>query len=820
VRALAVTLALVSLTACADECATATPCGARVELACTAANTPVQIPASGVSGCTFAATPTSLAVGTHAVQLAADDGTSCAMSVTVVDRDPPTLSCAGVSAALRLERGAEVALPSPPVTDRCTDRVNVTSEPARTTARGPVAVRYAATDGAGNEARCEASVTVQNAFAASGLRVVHAELFDDRTTVTLVWDHPADSDATGYRVERATTTTGPWMPVATFDTDTTRYGEELATPVAFFRVVTRVGERDGAATTPVRALAVSATSYDLGPLPVPGLALPANAAARTEATMSAPLRAVVRSPADLTRGPFPLVLLLHGNHGNCRLSNYDRAGVNPARDDVCQITNTGACRSGTRSPNAEGLSYLAATLASHGYIVASVDANALNCRDGTRAGRADGFIGQRARLLVEHMRRWRTWNAPGGAAPFDATFAGHVDLSRVGLFGHSRGAEAVASVPGVMASSTDVDGIGLGAVFSLAPTNFDNPQPGGVPFATLVPTCDGDVFTYDGVQLYDRTLRNDDATLSAQLFVRRMNHDFFNTEWRFDDNAFGVQSCSPGEVADPEIQPRFLEATVSAWFDGTLPTGASLEPWMRAVGDVPAGIVRYADAPDPLDVRRSYSSPHVARIDDFARSELGVNLLGGAYTPSGSFDAMSPRTCTGSSTPPCDERYVISSPQGPIRFAWPHANPFVTMPARGALALDWAASNAALAVDLGAGGATFDATMYRALSLRVASRTHRLNPSDRAAQDFEVALVDADGHRGTALASEVTTVPHLYPTDYPRAVLQTVRFTLSGLAARATPAVDLRRLRRIELRFSAEGLDTGSLLLDDVEFAD
>lgn len=811
-------VALAAMAACSDECATAPPCGQTIEVACTAPMTPVPIPASSVSGCTFATTRSSLPVGNAYLSFAASDDSTCALTVRVTDREAPTVSCASVPVAFRMEQGAEVALPVPAATDRCADRVTVTAEPARTAQHGAVNARFTATDLAGNTARCEASVTVKNAFAATGLRVAHASLDGERTAVTLVWDHPADSDATEYRLERATSATGPWTAVTSVAPDATRHAETLEGTAAFFRVVTRVDDRDGAVTAPVRALAVSATSYDLGPQPVAEFSLPANAAARTEATTSAPIRAVVRMPAELSQGPFPLVLLLHGNHGNCRLNSYDRAGLNPARDDACAITNTGTCRTGARAPNAEGLSYLAETLASHGYITASVDANAINCRDGVRSGRADGFITQRARLLIEHLRRWRSWNAAGGAAPFDATFAGRVDLSRVGLFGHSRGAEAVAAVPGAMATATDVDGLTLASVFSLAPTNFDNPQVGSVPFATLVPVCDGDVFTYDGVQLYDRTLRSaEDAAPAAQLFVRRMNHDYFNTEWRFDDNAFGVQSCLPGEVSDPEVQPRFLEAAVSAWFDGTLPSGAVLDAWLRASGDVPASVERYTDAPDPLDVRRSYSSPRVARIDAFERAELGRNLLDGAYTPAGAVTSL---PCTGTSTPACDQRYQISSPQGPIRFGWPHANPFSTAPARSALALDWTAPDAALSIDLGADGATFDASTYRVLSLRVASRAHRLNPADRAAQDFEVALIDADGHRATARASEVTAVPHLYPTDYPRAVLQTVRLTLSGLAARATPALDLRRLRRIEITMSADGLDAGSVLLDDLEFAD
>jgi hypothetical protein len=147
----------------------------------------------------------------------------------------------------------------------------------------------------------------------------------------------------------------------------------------------------------------------------------------------------VRHPADLSGGPYPLALLLHGNHGNCRRSSYDFSGSNPALDDACVTTNTGACPGGARpSPNAEGLAALAETLAAHGYVVASVDANAVNCRDLQRGSRPDGFIGQRAQMLVEHLRRWRSFASAEGAEPFAQAFSGHVDLGRVALFGHGQ----------------------------------------------------------------------------------------------------------------------------------------------------------------------------------------------------------------------------------------------------------------------------------------------------------------------------------------------------------------------------------------------
>lgn len=821
IRRAALVLLGLGLSGCSDDCASQR-CPEALVLACTGPATPARLSSPSGDSCAWQGdTPSAgFPVGVTTVRFRAGDGASCSTRVTVTDVTAPSLSCADLPRVLRASRDP-TPTPVPSATDTCTAHVAVTAEPSQLTDRGSVAVTFTATDAGGNHASCAATLEVRNAFAPAGLRVAHAALSDAGTAVTLVWDHPPDSDATGYRVERAPAPTGPWTAVADTDAHATRYVEALLPDAQdFYRVVALVDDADGGATAPVRALGLAAVEYDLGVQPVPGLSLAANAMSGTPSTRSAPLHAIVRHPSDLTAGPFPLVLLMHGNHGNCRPGNYDYDGSNPYRDDVCTVTNTGACRSGTPTPNAAGLAYLAETLAAHGYIAVSVDANALNCRDGARGARADGYIAQRAQLLIEHLRRWRAWNA-APADPFDARFVGRVDLGRVGLFGHSRGAEAVAEVPQTLAASEDVDGITLGAVFSLAPTSFDAPQAGTVPFATLVPVCDGDVYTYNGVQLYDRTLRHDgDAAPSVQIFMARADHDYFSTEWRFDDNATGIASCSAGILDGPEVQQAVLEATVAAWFDGTLPEGASLEPWLRAVGDVPPGIELHSGAETPLDLRRSYSAPRVARIADFAGADATHDLLGGLYGSSGGFAPMSPAVCTGVSARACDAVYSVMEPEGPVSVVWPHHDPLAGLPRRSAMALDWSAPDATLTLDLAADEGTFDASAFRALSLRVASRASVLNPPELVSRDFEVRLVDADGRRGVARASEVVTVPHLYPSRLRRAVLQTVRFTLDGLAARATPALDLHRLRRVEVGFSVDGHASGSMLIDDVEFSE
>src|SRR5690242_7050260 len=84
-----------------------------------------------------------------------------------------------------------------------------------------------------------------------------------------------------------------------------------------------------------------------------------------------PLHGIVRYPKG--NGPFPLVLIVHGNHDPTVSSE-------------------------------QGYIYLLDLLASHGFISVSVDENFLN-------GGVWGEMDARAIVLLRHLQRWRTWNS-------------------------------------------------------------------------------------------------------------------------------------------------------------------------------------------------------------------------------------------------------------------------------------------------------------------------------------------------------------------------------------------------------------------------
>lgn len=753
--------------AAVDTCATAAPLCAPTAMAeCEGPRTTGELPGATVrAGCpmrpiTNDAPASGFAPGETTVTWSIDGVTAtCLTRVSVVDTIVPDVTCPPDVTLVRATPTELVPAPAAIATDGCDGTVVATPEPAAL-GHGTTSVRYQATDAAGNSAECTTTVTVRDALPPRELRLASARL-DDRgvTSITLAWDPPDGGDATGYRVERATAAAGPWEALATVASTRLLYSD-VAMPGlrAYYRVVALVDTLEGGATPPVRALAVGATGYDLR-----GQAVPTVPFATT-------LYGVVRYPVDLAAGPYPLVVEIHGNHGNCRPVPFDS-------DDVCSTNSDHECPFDgfTTTPNAEGMLFQAETLAARGYVAVTVSANALNCR-------AD-YILERGRLVIEHIRRWHEWTTTG-APPFGTDFVGAVDTTRVGLVGHSRGGEAVAHVPAQLASAP-IGGVAIGSVFSIAPTDYHRPNPRGVPYAVLAPACDGDVITLDGINIYDRALDAADPSPRSQVFVVGANHNFFSTEWRYDDNG-DTRACALSDEIGVAAQQAIVETTLGSWFDGTLGDAFAIEPWQRAEELTPAGIVAYAGR--DIDLRWSYSAPARRQIDDFTGSSAPTrNLLGLANSFAG---YTSPRACFQNA---CDT-------------AFDHA--------QSAVLLSWSGGTPIASFELG----SIDATSYAALSFRITSRQSTLN-TGRTFQDLVVRVLDASGVTAELRLSDVQRVPHLYPTRMLREILQTVRVPLAQLVE-AAPALDVAHLARFELEATVPGFTMGSLLVTDVELAE
>ena len=170
-------------------------------------------------------------------------------------------------------------------------------------------------------------------------------------------------------------------------------------------------------------------------------------------------------------GPFPLVLFLHGRHGTC----YDGRGID---DDDCE----------NPIPSYRGYQYISENLASHGYAVISVDANDINDHDSS-PGNGDTGALARAMLVVRHLDEFRTINQAGGNGLDN--LVGKLDMSRIGIMGHSRGGEGVNQT--VLYNRAQPEPHNITAVFALAPTDYNTQTVSNVNFLSLAGYCDGDV---------------------------------------------------------------------------------------------------------------------------------------------------------------------------------------------------------------------------------------------------------------------------------------------------------------------------------------
>ncbi len=268
------------------------------------------------------------------------------------------------------------------------------------------------------------------------------------------------------------------------------------------------------------------------------------------------LWARVFRPANLSGGPYPLLVFLHGNHATCGRI----AGAGQGHFDInVQYTFDGTCPAGyivVRSD--EGYTYLAERLASWGYIVVSINANrGVNAAPGYSAGASISDRGlnlRRGRLLLRHLEQLYKWhNGEPTPASLGFSFAGKLDFTNVGLMGHSRGGEGVRAAynyyidPSLPARGqnwqTAIPGMHIKAIFEIGPVDGQTGlilNASGVVWNVLLPMCDGDVSNLQGVKPFDRMLLDSSEPIPLQkstFTVWGTNHNFYNTEWQISDSA-------------------------------------------------------------------------------------------------------------------------------------------------------------------------------------------------------------------------------------------------------------------------------------------
>lgn len=303
------------------------------------------------------------------------------------------------------------------------------------------------------------------------------------------------------------------------------------------------------------AAVIQETKLGLAALHEPESAGAAPTAATSRAPENFQIRGQLYYPADRAE-PSPVIVLVHGNHGSCD------AGTDSAN---------ATCAAFKR--NEAGYAYIAENLATWGYTTFSLSQDQLMMRQDNAKGKG---MHQRRKLIAAALDALSAANAPGGLVEdanttIGTTLVGKLDMTRIGLMGHSRGGDAVTSFIDYNRLRTDGPRYPLRGVISLAPVDYERKAPYGTPYMTILPFCDGDVSNLQGARFYERSqyINPNDPFPRIQSSQLGAIHNWYNTVWYADGGADGQNNndaaCgNSSPFANTNVHPNNLRLSGSA----------------------------------------------------------------------------------------------------------------------------------------------------------------------------------------------------------------------------------------------------------------
>lgn len=559
-------------------------------------------------------------------------------------------------------------------------------------------------------------------------------------------------------------------------------------------------------------------------------------------------------------GARPTVILLHGRHSSC-YSPTPGIPANPNRWPCA--TSPDATVAQRTIPSFLGYDGTARALASQGYAVVSVSADAINANDNQLA--SDQGAVARGRLVLDTLAMLRTadqgkpvsyhdaWTNrdvtldqalaagtdalaswapafPGGVEPLDAVTArdlkGRFDLSSIGLMGHSRGGEGVTAA--VTLNQSLKNPFAIRSVLPLAPVDFGRMTVPGVPMLVILPYCDGDVSNQQGQHMLDdsRYAFGDDALRSA-VWVMGADHNFFNTVWtpgKFSYSASDDWSGAAGSArskeptcgTDPSVAATSIRLTsdeqydvgtsvMTAWFRLTLGGETPFLPMFDGSGAVPAAL---GDA----DVRSVSTAP------SSARSTLAAfDAASAAVATTGSASAVVCASLSGRTTPQ-DLPACATMPSATVPH-WTPASNGGEVPATPVTRLTWSTAGDGLVVTLPK--AQRSAKGFERLSFKTAA-----DETVPTGTDLTVTITDGRGAAWTspvsalnanALVRMPTSTSSQATSTLKKIVLQQVDVPVAALTA---AGLDVTDLRTVALTGAAglDGTPAGAAYLSDLAF--
>lgn len=252
-------------------------------------------------------------------------------------------------------------------------------------------------------------------------------------------------------------------------------------------------------------------------------------------------------------GPFPLALIVHGNHSWKEFSD-------------------------------PGYGYLGELLASRGFITVSVDENFINGLSGENDGRAW--------VMLKHLEQWKHFNDSTGGP-----FYHKVDMNNIALMGHSRGGECVplaATFNKLKYYPDDAKqkfnfGFNIKSIVAIAPVDGQYKPASqftpleNVNYLVIHGSHDGDVSTFNGLRQFDRLRFTDGKPwFKAAIEMYRANHGQWNTVWgNKDGGTRSGRTLDLRPLIDPEAQRQFARVVISGFLEATLHNKREYVPMFR-----------------------------------------------------------------------------------------------------------------------------------------------------------------------------------------------------------------------------------------------
>ncbi len=242
----------------------------------------------------------------------------------------------------------------------------------------------------------------------------------------------------------------------------------------------------------------------------------------------------------------------------------------------------------------QGYDYLGEYLASHGYVVVSVDHNACNLMKGENDGRAV--------LLLRHIGQVLSY----GKDPNNPLF-GKLDADNLAIAGHSRGGEMVATAylfngydryPENGSVRFDFD-YPIKSIIAIAPTvNQYKPADHSVEledvnYLLIHGACDRDVKNFMGMTQYENiSFSGEGDYIKSALYIAGANHSRFNSLWGDYDQSLPFGSLlNTRSLMSREDQQMVTALMVKTFLDVTLRDDDScrslLTDWDDYAGQLP-----------------------------------------------------------------------------------------------------------------------------------------------------------------------------------------------------------------------------------------